>query len=313
MNFETLRQKMLEKGYIIQTVPVERLSDLEKDVKDLRNSGYFTDVVNKIVTDFYSFKLPDVPFKINSVIIVAMPSPIVKINFNWKAKKIPILLPPTYMDYNEKPAEIENCLNEIISPHGLHAAKNQRLPEKLIGVRSGLSLYGRNNIAYVNGIGSFAYLSTYYSDMPSTENNWLEICQMDSCKNCTLCLNECPTSAIDGERYLIKVERCITYHNEFTGTSDFPKWIDPTAHNCIVGCLKCQTCCPKNKNSLNNVMEFGEISQEETEILLEGRKFEDLPPALACKIKQLNLIDYIELLPRNLKAVLEKECQPIPS
>lgn len=304
---EILKQKMIEKGYAVQILPIERLKDLQEDVENLKISPFVNDVVNTIITDFYRFNLPDVPFKINSVIVVASPSPLVKVNFNWKMKKVPVMLPPTYMDNFEKPIEIENCLNEILRPNSFNITGAQSLPQKLLGVRSGLSLYGRNNISYINGMGSFALLSAYYSDMQCADDTWHDIQQMESCKDCNVCLNKCPTDAITYGRYLIKVENCMTYHNEFTGVCDFPQWINPTSHNCIVGCLSCQICCPKNKEYLNNIIESVEFSYEETLLLLEGRKFDDITPTLIHKIKQLNLVDYFDLLPRNLKALLEKE------
>jgi epoxyqueuosine reductase len=304
---DAINRKMMENGYAVQVVPIERLKDLQKDVENLKSSDSFNEVVNTIVNDFYRFDLPEVPFKINSIIVVASPSPLVKVNFNWRMKKIPVMIPPTYFDSFENPIKIESCLNEILSPNGFNIKSAQGLPHKLLGVRSGLSVYGRNNISYINSMGSFALLSAYYSDMKCMEDNWHEIRQMESCKSCTACLNKCPTAAITDDRYLIKVERCITYHNEFTGLCDFPQWIDPSSHNCIVGCLNCQICCPKNKEYLNNIVESVEFNDEETLLLLEGRKFEDIPSSLVQKIKQLNLVDYFDLLPRNLKVLLDKE------
>ncbi|MGI6669134.1 MAG: 4Fe-4S double cluster binding domain-containing protein [Acetivibrionales bacterium] len=302
-----VRQKMADKGYAFQMVPIERLEDLRRDVENLKNSSYFNNIIDTIITDFYNFSLPDVPFKINSIIIAASPSPMVRINFNWKKKKVPVLLPPTYMDGFEKSVEIENLLKDVLKPHNFNVVSVHSLPKKLLGVRSGLSVYGRNNISYIDGMGSFANLSTYYSDITCTEDNWHEIRQMDSCGNCGTCLDKCPTSAITSERYLYRVERCLAYHNEFTGLCDFPQWMDPKSHNCIVGCLRCQVCCPKNKEFLNNVKEFDEFSYEETMLLLEGRKFDEVTPSLAQKIKRLNLVGYFDLLPRNLKALLDKE------
>lgn len=307
MMVEIVKQRMLEKGYTVQVVHIERLKDLQKDMENLKSSNFFSEVVNTIVNDFYRFDLPEVPFKINSIIVAASPSPLVKVNFNWSMKKVPVMIPPSYLDNFETPIKIESCLNEILSPNNLNIISAQSLPQKLLSVRSGLGLYGRNNISYINGMGSFALLSTYYSDMQCMEDNWHEIRQMESCKKCTACLNKCPTAAICDDRYLVKVERCITYHNEFTGLCDFPKWINPSSHNCIVGCLGCQVCCPKNKDYLNNVVESVEFSDEETLLLLEGREFDDIPSSLVQKIKQLNLVDYFDLLPRNLKVLLDKE------
>jgi epoxyqueuosine reductase len=304
---EMVKQKMQENGYAVQIISIKHLEDLYKDVENLKSSVYFSETINTIVNDFYRFELPEVPFKINSIIVVASPSPLVKVIFNWKMKKVPLMIPPTYLDNFTKSIEIESCLDEILSENNFHVKNTQSLPQKLLGVRSGLCAYGRNNICYINGMGSFALLSVFYSDVECMEDNWYEIRQMESCNKCSACINKCPTAAITNDRYLIKVERCITYHNEFTGVCDFPQWINPSSHNCIVGCLRCQTSCPKNKEYLNNIIEPVEFSNDETLLLLEGRVLDDLPSSLIQKIKQLNLVDYYDLLPRNLKVLLDKE------
>ena len=54
---------------------------------------------------------------------------------------------------------------------------------------------------------------------------------MDSCRNCTICFNMCPTKAIIEESHLIRTDRCLIFFNEDGGY--FPDWIDPKAHNSI--------------------------------------------------------------------------------
>jgi len=179
------------------------------------------------------------------------------------------------------------------------------LPEKLLAVRSGLGSYGRNNICYVNGMGSFHQLVVFYTELPCEEDNWQESQLMESCEGCSACLDNCPTGAITPERFLLRAERCITFHNE--RREDFPTWIDPSWHKCIVGCLDCQAICPENKNILEWVEEKGEFSQEETALLLEGKMLNRLSSTLIIKLTQLDLMEYLDVLPRNLSVLLDKE------
>ena len=98
-----------------------------------------------------------------------MPAPIGSVVLNYKARKLTATIPPTYMDFGRVPATIESTLNSILGKYGYSAVWGNQLPEKLLAVRSGLARYGRNNISYVKGLGSFAFLSSYYSDMPCAE------------------------------------------------------------------------------------------------------------------------------------------------
>jgi epoxyqueuosine reductase len=49
-----------------------------------------------------------------------------------------------------------------------------KLPLKLLAAHSGLAVYGRNNIAYVSGMGGFLGLTAVYSDLPCEQDSWQE-------------------------------------------------------------------------------------------------------------------------------------------
>jgi len=182
------------------------------------------------------------------------------------------------------------------------------LPEKLLAVRSGLGFYGRNNLCYVEGMGSFHQPAAFYTELPCNESTWRESRLMKKCKNCSVCLRSCPTGAITRERFLLHAERCITFHNERSG--DFPHWIEPHWHNCLVGCLHCQDVCPENKDFLGWIEEKGEFSEEETALLLKGKKSGQLPSSVLRKLEQLELAEYADFFPRNLGVLLDKEEHP---
>ena len=107
------------------------------------------------------------------------------------------------------------------------------------------------------------------------------------------------------ERFLLHAERCITFHNEKPGDIPFPAWIDPSWHNCLVGCLHCQRVCPQNREFLHWVEERVEFSQEETALLLQGVALDQLPPATAKKLEQSDMVELLDVLPRNLGVLLK--------
>jgi epoxyqueuosine reductase len=219
---------------------------------------------------------------------------------------MPLIVPPTYVHWQETNKQVEGLLTEILGPRGYRVAQ-ATLPVKLLAVRSGLGAYGKNNICYVPGMGSFHRLAAFCSDLSCQEDNWQESQMMESCQNCSACLRNCPTGAITSERFLLHAERCITFHNERGGDFPFPAWLDPSWHNCLVGCLYCQRVCPQNKDFLKWVEEGAEFSQEETALLLEGVPSHQLSAATVSKLGQLDLMEYLDALPRNLSALFDRE------
>jgi epoxyqueuosine reductase len=180
------------------------------------------------------------------------------------------------------------------------------LPLKLLAVRSGLGRYGRNNICYVSGMGSFLQLVAIYSDVPCEEDGWQEVMMMNNCEGRELCRRACPTGAIPSDRFLLRAERCLTYYNEKSGTIPFPSWMDSSWYNCIVGCIHCQRVCPQNKKFIGWIGKEEEFSEEETALILEGTQREKLSATTIKKLENLDLVDYLDSLPRNLRGFFYK-------
>jgi epoxyqueuosine reductase len=182
-----------------------------------------------------------------------------------------------------------------------------RLPQKLLAVRSGLAQYGKNNLSYIPGIGSFYRPIVFYSDLPCVEDHWGEVRMMERCLSCSLCSKVCPTGAIEPGRFLLHAERCLTLQNELPG--EFPTWVDPTWHHSLVGCMRCQTACPANKDVAHQVVKREEFSHEETTLLLQGVSQEALPAATRQKLEHLDIFesDYFDVLSRNLHALFDKQ------
>lgn len=210
-------------------------------------------------------------------------------------------MPPTYSSDTDR--AVESALAAILRPEGfsLHLA---RVPEKLLAVRSGLARYGKNNIAYVEGMGSFHRLEAFFSDLPTPEDNWVGLQALEQCHKCTACINKCPTGAIVHDRFLILAERCLTFHNE--RSAEFPDWIDPSWHNCLIGCMACQLACPVNKGFFDWFEEGVSFTEEETALLLQGVTRDQLPSAAAEKLQRLGLLEDVELVSRNLAVLLKQ-------
>jgi epoxyqueuosine reductase len=146
--------------------------------------------------------------------------------------------------------------------------------------------------------------------MPCEEDSWQEATMMKNCEECELCLRACPTGAIPSDRFLLHAERCITYHNEKKGTVPFPKWMEVSWHNCIIGCMRCQRACPQNKKVIQWTEEEEEFSEEETTLILKDVPHDKLPTATLRKLEHLSLVDYHDSLARNSRIFLKKREKP---
>jgi epoxyqueuosine reductase len=299
---EELLTQLERRGCRAKIVSTEHLSDIREEIQSRHTQGLFDeDFFNERLSwfDFQpSSDLPDAKF----VIVVAFPQPKIGVIFNKHGERKRLILPPTYLEYPIE--EVEKILSDIMNPEGYFITP-VALPLKLLAVRSGLGRYGRNNICYVDGIGSFHRLMAFYTDYPFAIDDWGDEHMLELCEKCQACIHACPGGVITPERFLIHAERCLTFHNE--RANDFPSWIDPSWHHCIVGCLHCQRVCPQNKKHWNWMEDREEFSEEETALLLVGITEHNLPHSMEEKLEQLSLIEYLDVLPRNLKVLLDRK------
>jgi epoxyqueuosine reductase len=295
--------KHLEKnGCYASVVSVDHAAELGEEVRSLNDKGLLDDELYRDYSALYFVpKMPRTLPNPRSIIVVAVPQPMLRTTFHWKGKALKFVVPPTYYDANKVNLRVRRLLTEGFEPDRYRFVR-ATLPVKLLAVRSGIALYGRNNITYDPGYGSFHRLTAFYSDFDSPVDNWREKKALPKCDACKACLKACPTGAIQKDRFLIRAERCLTYLNEKTSNHKFPGWVDPSAHNAIVGCMICQKACPYNKDVVDWCEDRGEFSEEETEYLLEGRFSGARAKRIGRKLRYVGLD--MATFPRNLEALL---------
>jgi epoxyqueuosine reductase len=295
-----------QQGYRGRIVSIGNLPELQEGIQGRFKKGLFDEEFYRLRLSFFDFRIPETLPNAKSIIVAAVPRPQAQATFMFRSKKRPLILPPTYVAYNRTTEHVTDVLNEALKKKGYRTAKTL-LPLKLLAVRSGLAEYGRNNITYVSGFGSFYQLVAVYSDLPCKSDSWQEPRMMKQCESCQACLRSCPTKAISSDRFLLHAERCIVFHNEKKGSIPFPDWINPSWHHCLYGCMHCQRACPEDRHFLDWIGEKEEFSQEETELLLKGNLPDHLTETTLQKLKNLDLADTDSLdnLPRNLRILFE--------
>ncbi len=299
-------QPLKERGYSVSVVSTDHLLDLRREIEGRARHGEFDSEFYALRLAWFDFQIPKSLLNARSIIVVAVPRPQTRAIFSWNGRRRPLSLPPTYTSYDEIIEQVALQTAVALEQSGYHVAKTE-LPMKLLAARSGLVQYGRNNITYAPGMGSFLQLVAVYSDMPCSEDKWQEPTMMTACESCELCRKACPTGAIPSDRFLLHAERCIVFHNEKRGDIPFPAWMKSSWHNCVVGCFRCQRACPLNRKFLRWTGAREEFSEQETALLLDGVPADRLPPETVGKLERLSLLDYLEQMPRNLGVFFRKE------
>jgi epoxyqueuosine reductase len=296
-------EKLDERGYKSRIVSIKRLAELKAEIIGRHIKGLFDANFYQQRLEFFDFKPPETLTNAESIIVAAIPRPQDQATFTFGRVKKTLTVPPTYVDYDATTNRFMDVANEFLKEEGYTAVSARKIPLKILAVRSGLAEYGRNNITYVSGMGSFHQLNAVFTDLPCEDETWYDAKMMKRCKNCQACLNACPTRAVSGDRFLLHAERCLSYHNEKKGEVSFPAWLDSSWHNCLYGCMFCQKICPENLQFMDWVGVREEFSSDETEFLLRGGLSTNMPKMMLGKLERLSLadMDSLDNLPRNLR------------
>jgi epoxyqueuosine reductase len=295
--------------YHFKSVSVEHLGDLQEDFDRLNRIGVLSN--HKTYRYYLSnkeFVIPETLPDAKSLIILATSTRMMYANFHLNGRIFNIMIPPPYYDDGLTFEDLEGLvLNVIIKNTGydIVEARNQ-LHLKILAVRSGLGRYGRNNICYIDGMGSFFSLHAFYTNYKMKHDSWYDLKMLDQCENCTYCIKNCPTNAIRGDPFVLDAGKCLSLYNEIDG--EFPKWMGMDFHNALMGCMKCQYFCPGNREEIKKSGRFEDVSEEETKMLLNGDFNDSLISSLSFKIKMFDPSDGLRFLPRlkrNLEVLIE--------
>jgi len=297
-----LSSRLEKLGFKAGVVSVKHLKETRDAIEGALLQGLIDEDLYREYLGAFDFTVPKILSFASSIIVVAAPVPALQVTFMRKEKPFQAIVPPTYNHDTDQ--QVSDCLIDVLKPEGYRIFRG-KLPVKLLAARSGLAKYGKNNITYVDGMGSYHRLAAFHSDAPLSGEFRKELQMLDQCHKCTACVKKCPTGAISSERFLLHAEKCLTFHNE--RYKPFPEWIDPSWHNCLIGCMLCQNVCPANKPSVRRIVHLATFSDEETELILKGTARDDLSRTTLEKLKPLYLHDDLELVSRNLNALLKSQ------
>ena len=190
-------------GYQARVVPIRRLHDLHHAIERGRKQDLFDEEFYQERLTGFVFTPPEDMPEAQSLIIVAFRDPQVRFYFNRRGARIPAIVPPTYLHWQGKDWQAGRLLSGLLGAES-HRVVPAIVPKKLLAVCSGLAAYGKNNITYIEGMGSFHRLAAFCSDLQCEQDEWREPKMMEHCERCVGCLRGCPTGAIRPERFLLR-------------------------------------------------------------------------------------------------------------
>jgi epoxyqueuosine reductase len=140
--------------------------------------------------------------------------------------------------------------------------------------RSGVGFYGKNTLLITRRFGSWVVLGTLISDRELESTPPLEL----DCGSCTLCIEACPTGALD-EPGTLDATKCLSYWTQ--SPHDLPDEFREQLGVQVYGCDICQDVCPWNRG-------------------IEKRRAGVPPPQAASP--HVDLVDWLESDPEELRA-----------
>lgn len=130
------------------------------------------------------------------------------------------------------------------------------LSDRAVAERAGLGFTGRNGFVINPDLGTWTYLGEMLVSIPFEPDDPL----LDSCGDCTICVDRCPTGALVGDGQL-NSQKCISFLTQTKGY--LPDEYRYKIGNRLYGCDTCQQVCPKNRG----------INTEHDDIVLEPEIF----------------------------------------
>jgi epoxyqueuosine reductase len=288
-------------GYKATIVPIMRLKELKEDIYERNRRGQFAPELFNENFNAFDFNKTTEKMPARSIVIIAVQQPHVRLGITLGKRPLSVIIPPTYSTRID--SSVEQILKQVLEPAG-HSFFKCILPLKLLAVRSGLARYGRNNLAYVEGMGSYCRLLAFFTSLAIDDSIWIDPRPLEECEKCVACMKKCPTNAISRDRFLIRAERCLTFHNERKVA--FPDDILPEWHHCLIGCLYCQAYCPVNRKGNGWVEDCGTLNESDTTILLNGGPPQALSKSATSIIDQFEFSEDLAELSRNLKVLLNQ-------
>jgi len=115
--------------------------------------------------------------------------------------------------------------------------------ERSLAAAAGIGFIGKNNLLIIPGYGSYFYLAEIFTTavIPFDPAEPMA----GQCGTCSLCLDACPTGALESP-FALNASRCLSYLT-VENKGAFGDDLSERMGKCFFGCDRCQEACPFNK------------------------------------------------------------------
>lgn len=112
--------------------------------------------------------------------------------------------------------------------------------DRAAAVRAGIAFYGKNTMAITRRHGSWVVLGALVTDVEIELSPVLEL----DCGDCRLCIDACPTGALD-DPGVLDATKCLSYWTQ--APASVPEPYRAELAGSVYGCDICQEVCPWNR------------------------------------------------------------------
>lgn len=167
------------------------------------------------------------------------------------------------------------------------------LPERYIAYLAGIGFIGRNNMIITEKYGSYVFLGEIITDLEidcADQRSFEEVPYYKECKDCDICIRECPTKSINKKR--INPNICLSYITQKKEITDREMKL---LKGNVFGCDFCQLKCPYNEGVVTNVLkEFDTLEYMNDGVLtyanMDNKYFKEKINLTSCGWRGKNVI-----------------------
>jgi epoxyqueuosine reductase len=222
---------------VLGAAPAEPYAETERHIRERRARGLFADMRFTMAQPEVSCHpeklLPDARTVVSAALCYYAEEP---------ARPLGHGRLPRYTWYDAY-AELREKLDELGRRLGgryrVLVDQNQHV-DREAAARAGVGFYGKNTMLITRRFGSWVVLGTLVTDRELESTPPLEL----DCGSCTLCIEACPTGALDDPGTL-DATKCLSYWTQ--SPRDMPPEYEPELGAQVYGCDICQDVCPWNR------------------------------------------------------------------
>jgi epoxyqueuosine reductase len=222
---------------VVGAATVEPYERTERDIRERRARGLFADMrftmARPEVSCHPEALLPDARSIVSAAFCYYHPEPERPLGFG----RLPRY---TWYDaYDELRAKLERLGQRLGGNYRVLVDANQHV-DREAAARSGVGFYGKNTLLITRRFGSWVVLGTLVTDVEIEATPPLDA----DCGSCTLCIEACPTGALD-EPGTLDSTKCLSYWTQ--SEHAMPEEYREELGAQVYGCDICQDVCPWNR------------------------------------------------------------------